>query len=90
MDHKTILLIIFAAALLFAACQIIKNKPQYLVLLGIRGLLTHFFIQFLNYICTAASLSVLVLPNVFSILVGAFLGFPGILLLYLSKIYLLF
>lgn len=89
MTHKIILFTIVAAAFFFALCQIIKNKPQYLVLLGIRGLFAHFFIQLINNICAAADLSLLILPNILSLSVGAVLGFPGILLLYLSKLYLL-
>lgn len=89
MTHQTILLVILTAALFFTFCQIIQNKPQYLVLLGIRGLFAHVFIQLIHGICQAANLSVLLLPNVLTLSVGALLGFPGILLLYFFRLYLL-
>lgn len=87
MSHKTILLIILSAASLISLCYIIKNKPDYLVLLGIRGLLSFLIIQFINYLCSAAQLSAVVLANPITLSVGGILGFPGILLLYLTKIY---
>lgn len=89
MTHQTIILFIIALALLITLIQLIKKKPQYLVLLGIRGFLTIFFIHFVNFLCGAAKLTTLIQVNPISLLSGAFLGIPGILLLYLSKLYLL-
>ncbi len=88
MSHQIILLTILSSAFLLAAIKLIKNRPQYLILLGIRGLLSCFFIQFINYVCSNANLSVLIAPNPLTIGVGSFLGFPGVLLLYLSSLYL--
>lgn len=89
MSHQIIILIIVACSLFFALFHCIKNKPQYLVLLGIRGLFTMLFIQFINYICSISNLPTVIEVNPISILSGAFLGIPGILLLYIGKIYLL-
>lgn len=89
MEHQMIILSIVFACLFFALIYIIKNKPQYLVLLGIRGFLSMFFIQFINYLCETANLATIIQVNPLSLLSGAFLGIPGILLMYISKIYLL-
>ena len=89
MSHKIIILGIVGAALLFTLFYLIKNKPQYLVLLGIRGLLSLLFIQFINYLSGLAHLPSLIQANVLSTVCGSFLGIPGIVLLYAAKIYLL-
>lgn len=89
MKHQIIILCIIGAALLFTLFQLIKNKPQYLVLLGIRGLFSMFFIQFINYLSDLARLPSIIQPNVFSTACGSLLGIPGIILLYAAKIYLL-
>lgn len=88
MSHKTILLAVFCLVVLTLFFYIIKNKPDYLVLLGIRSLLSYVLIQFVNYLCTAAHLSVLILANPITVFLGGLLGFPGILLLYLTSLYL--
>ena len=59
MSHKTILLAVFCFVFLTLFFYIIKNKPDYLVLLGIRSLFSYVLIQFVNYLCTVAHLSVL-------------------------------
>ena len=88
MSHKTILLAVFCFIFLTLFFYIIKNKPDYLVLLGIRSLLSYVLIQFVNYLCTAAHLSVLILANPITVFLGGLLGFPGILLLYITSLYL--
>ena len=88
MSHKTILLAVFCLVVLTLFFYIIKNKPDYLVLLGIRSLLSYVLIQFVNYLCTAAHLSVLILANPITVFLGGLLGFPGILLLYITSLYL--
>lgn len=89
MNHQTIILCIVGIALFFTLFQFIKNKPQYLVLLGIRGLFTMLFIQFVNYLCSVVSLPSIIQANPLSIAGGSLLGIPGIILLYAAKIYLL-
>lgn len=88
MSQTTIFLILLIVIAFFSLFYIIKNKPDYLVLLGIRGLISYFLIQFVNYLCAAAKLSVIILANPVTLFVGAVLGFPGVLLLYLAKLYL--
>ncbi len=87
MGHKELLLIIFSLTFLIALFHTIKNKPDYLVLLGIRGLFSYVLIQFINYLCTVAHLSVLVLANPVTVAFGGLLGFPGILFLYMTRLY---
>ena len=89
MTHKIIILCIVGAALLFTLFHLIKNKPQYLVLLGIRGLFYFFFIQFINYLSGLAQLPSIIQANILSTVWGSFLGIPGIILLYAAKLYLL-
>ncbi len=89
MNHKHIIIFFISIALIFCLIHLIKNRPQYLLLLGIRGLLCTCLIRFVNYLCTLSGLSLFILANPISIFTGALLGFPGILLLYLSKLYLL-
>lgn len=86
MNQKTVFLILLALVLFCIFISIIKNKPDYLVLLGIRGLLSYILIQFLKFLCSAAHTSVLLTGNPITICVGAILGFPGILLLSLLRI----
>jgi inhibitor of the pro-sigma K processing machinery len=88
MSHKAILLLIFFCTLTFATVKIIKNKPGYLLLLGIRGLFTLFFLHFVNYLCATANLAIVIAANPVSVATGAFLGLPGIILLYASGIYM--
>lgn len=88
MSHKAIIALIMITCFTVAIVKIIKNKPEYLLLLGIRGLFTMVFIHFLNYLCTAASLATVIAANPLSLATGAFLGLPGIILLYASGIYL--
>ena len=88
MSQKAILAFIFLAAIAYTFFKVIKNKPEYLLLLGIRGLFSLFFIHFVNYLCTANHLSTVVAANPISLTTGAFLGIPGIVLLYASGIYL--
>lgn len=89
MTHKIIIFAIVALFLLAALFQLIKNKPQYLVLLGIRGFFSVILIHVINYLCEISKLSTLIQVNPLTVAGGAFLGMPGILLLYVSKIYLL-
>lgn len=89
MSHAALILFIVAAALVLTLASLIKNRPQYLVLLGIRGLFSFFFFRILNKICLAAGLPSMIAANPISLAVGSLLGFPGILLLYLSKLYFL-
>lgn len=89
MSHKTILALILIAAITYTFLKIIKNKPQYLLLLGIRSLFSMFFIHFINYLCTANHFITIVAANPLSIGIGAFLGLPGLILLYASGIYLI-
>lgn len=89
MTHKLIILIILTFFFLFALLQMIKNKPQYLVLLGIRGFLCMILIQIINALCEIFHLTTVIQGNPFTLITGAFLGAPSILFLYLSKIYLL-
>ncbi len=89
MTHETIILFIVFSAFLFTIAGLIKNRPQYLVLLGIRGLFSFLFFRIINKICFAAGLPSIIAANPLSIAAGSVLGFPGILLLYLSKLYLL-
>lgn len=89
MNHQIIILCIVGIALFLTLFQLIKNKPQYLVLLGIRGLFTMLFIQFVNYLCSVISLPSIIQTNPLSIASGSILGIPGIILLYAAKIYLL-
>lgn len=88
MSHQAILILILAAVFTYTIVRVIKNKPEYLLLLGIRGLFTVFFIHLLNYLCTAASLATVIAANPLSIAIGAFLGLPGIIFLYASGVYL--
>jgi len=88
MDHKTIFLALFLILFLASFLYIIKNRPDYLVILGIRGLLSSFLIQFINYLCTFLHLPVLVFANPVTLCAGGLLGFPGILLLYAVRLYL--
>lgn len=89
MGHKIILALIFLGFFTFCLFKVIKNKPEYLLLLGIRGLFSLLFIQFINYLCSLNQISSVVAANPVSLATGAFLGIPGIVLLYASKIYLL-
>ncbi len=89
MIHKVIIIAILTLCFLFALLQMIKNKPQYLVLLGIRGFFCMILIQIINALCEIFHLSTILQGNPFTLISGALLGAPGILLLYLSKIYLL-
>ena len=89
MTHKIIILCNVGAALLFTLFHLIKNKPQYLVLLGIRGLFSFVFIQFINYLSGLAQLPSIIQANILSTVWGSFLGIPGIILLYAAKLYLL-
>ena len=89
MSHKTILALIFIAAITYTFFKIIKNKPEYLLLLGIRGLFSIFFIHFINYLCTANQFITVIAANPLSVGIGALLGLPGLILLYASGIYLL-
>jgi inhibitor of the pro-sigma K processing machinery len=87
MSHTTILLIIFLLALFTLLLYTIKNRPDYLVLFGIRGLLSSFLIQFINYLCTLWQLPLLLLANPITLCTGGLLGFPGLLLLYALRLY---
>jgi len=87
MNHKSILLAFFCFVIFALFIYIIKNKPDYLVLLGIRSLFSYVLIQLINYLCTAAQLSVLLLANPLTLFLGGLLGFPGILLLYFTSLY---
>lgn len=87
MDHKTILLILFGLVLLIFLCSLIKNRPEHLILLGVRSLLSYILIQFINFVCNTAHLPVLVLANPITLTAGGLLGFPGILLLYAARLY---
>lgn len=89
MSHKTILALILIASITYSFLKIIKNKPEYLLLLGIRGLFSMFFIHFINYLCTANHFITVVAANPLSIGIGALLGLPGLILLYASGIYLI-
>ena len=88
MNHQTILFSIFFATLLILFFYILKNRPDYLVLIGIRGLLSYFFIQFVRILCTWTQLPVLLFANPVTLSAGGLLGFPGILLLYAVRLYL--
>lgn len=88
MSHKAILALILITTLTFTIIKVIKNKPEYFLLLGIRGLFSMFFIHIVNYLCTTASLATVVAANPISLAFGAFLGLPGLILLYASGIYL--
>ncbi|MDO4556819.1 MAG: pro-sigmaK processing inhibitor BofA family protein [Lachnospiraceae bacterium] len=88
MSHKAVLAIIFLTISAYTLYKIIKNKPEYLLLLGVRGLFSIFFLHFINYICTANQIAPVVSANPASLCVGAFLGIPGIVFLYASGIYL--
>lgn len=88
MTHKTILLAVFCFVLLIIFLSIIKNRPDYLVLIGIRGLLSYLLIQFIQFLCIHAQLPLLILANPISVAAGGLLGFPGIFLLYTLRLYL--
>lgn len=87
MSHKAILALIFITAISYTFLKVIKNKPEYLLLLGIRGLFSMFFIHFINYLCTVNHFMTIIRANPVSIGIGAFLGLPGLILLYASGIY---
>jgi len=87
MSHRLILLSIFGIVFFLVFLHAIKNRPDYLVLLGIRGLLSYVLIQLINYMCSAAHLPALILSNPLTLSAGGLLGFPGILLLYAIKLY---
>lgn len=89
MNHQTILIAIFSISFLALLFYTIKNKPAYLVIIGIRSLFSYVLIQFINYVCAAAQLSVPILANPVTIVTGGLLGFPGILLLYVIQLYFL-
>lgn len=88
MAQKTIFLVIFFLFSLISFSKLIKNKPEYLVLLGIRGLFSLFFIHFINYLCAAQNFVTVIAANPFSLITGAFLGLPGLILLYALGIYI--
>lgn len=88
MSHKIIFLLLFSIALIISFSKLIKNKPEYLVLLGIRGLFSLFFIHFINYLCAAQNFVTVIAANPFSLITGAFLGLPGLILLYALGIYI--
>ncbi len=88
MNHKTILLSVFCLVLLVTFFHIIKNRPDYLVIVGIRGLFSYLLIQFIQLLCTRAHLPALILANPVTLSAGGLLGFPGILLLYALRLYL--
>lgn len=89
MSHQAILLAIFLFVCLLLLFYIIKNRPDYLVLVGIRGLLSYILIQFIRVLCVSAQTPVLLFANPLTLSAGGLLGFPGILLLYAVKLYLL-
>lgn len=89
MSHKAILALILIAVVTCIFVTTIKNKPEYLLLLGIRGLFSIFFIHFINYLCTANHFITVIAANPLSIGIGALLGLPGLILLYASGIYLI-
>lgn len=88
MNHKTLLLAVFFLVFLITLLHIIKNRPDYLVLVGIRGLLSYFMIQLIQFLCIRAHLPALILANPVTLATGGFLGFPGIFLLYALRLYL--
>jgi hypothetical protein len=47
-----------------------------------------FFLHFVNYLCATANLAIVIAANPVSVATGAFLGLPGIILLYASGIYM--
>ena len=87
MRHETIFIVLSCLVLFFLFFHIIKNRPDYLVLLGIRGLLSYIMIQFVNFACQTASLPIFISTNLLCLSAGSVLGFPGIRLLYAVRFY---
>lgn len=87
MEQYTDLIILFSGiTIVFFAALFLKKSTIFITFL-LRGILCALIIYFANLGFVAAGMSISVGFNSATLLTGAILGFPGLLLLYGIKIY---